>query len=84
MYFYCNSVINIGTSSYVDASWPSDVAWVHLVPWGFRKLLKYVYEHFNHPEIFVTENGWADLDGTLNDTNRITYIGVSDLISLNN
>lgn len=63
-----------GTSSYADASWPSDVAWVRLVPWGFRKLLKYVYEHFNHPEIFVTENGWADLDGTVNDTNRITYV----------
>ncbi|XP_050305731.1 myrosinase 1-like isoform X2 [Anthonomus grandis grandis] len=63
-----------GTSSFVDPSWPSDVQWVHLVPWGFRKLLKYVYEHFNHPEIFVTENGWADLTGQLNDTNRITYI----------
>ncbi|KAF7284532.1 hypothetical protein GWI33_022118 [Rhynchophorus ferrugineus] len=63
-----------GTSSTVDPSWPSDVPWVHQVPWGFRKLLKYVYEQYGHPEIIVTENGWADKSGTLNDVDRISYV----------
>nr|AEE63301.1 unknown [Dendroctonus ponderosae] len=63
-----------GTRSFIDPSWPSNVTWVHLVPWGFRKLLKYVHDQYNHPEVFVTENGWADLTGQLDDTERITYI----------
>ncbi|KAL1513877.1 hypothetical protein ABEB36_003219 [Hypothenemus hampei] len=63
-----------GTLASFDPAWPSEVSWIRSVPWGFRKLLKYVYEHFNYPEIFVTENGWADLNGRLNDTERISYI----------
>lgn len=69
-----NYGLDKGTSSSVDPSWPSDVPWVHQVPWGFRKLLKYVYEQYNHPEIIVTENGWADKTGTLTDIDRQSYI----------
>ncbi|CAG9765652.1 unnamed protein product [Ceutorhynchus assimilis] len=69
-----NYYLDKGTTAYSDPAWPSEVQWVHMVPWGFRKLLKYVYEQFSHPEIVVTENGWADLTGQLNDSNRTRYI----------
>lgn len=34
------------------ASW-----WLHVVPWGFYKVLKWNSERYNNPDIVVTENG---------------------------
>jgi len=31
--------------------------WLRVVPWSFRKLLVYVDERYNSPEIMITENG---------------------------
>ncbi|CAH1122860.1 unnamed protein product [Ceutorhynchus assimilis] len=66
--------LDIGVSSFKDPSWPSVVNWVDLVPWGFRKLLNYVWNEYGNREIVVTENGWADIESILDDTERITYI----------
>lgn len=43
-----------------------------VVPWGFRKLLKWIKDEYNNPPVFVTENGVSD-PTELNDTLRIHY-----------
>ncbi|EWM27607.1 glycosyl hydrolase family 1 [Nannochloropsis gaditana] len=34
-----------------------DSSWLHVVPWGFRKMLNWVAERYGNPGIYVTENG---------------------------
>ncbi|XP_049791380.1 myrosinase 1-like [Schistocerca nitens] len=43
------------------------------VPWGLRKLLRWVHSQYPDYQIFITENGFADPPGVLNDTGRIHY-----------
>jgi len=66
--------LDIGSRAFWDPSWAHVVDWVDLVPWGFRKLLNYVWTEYGRKEIIVTENGWADIESILNDTQRITYL----------
>jgi len=58
-----------------DPSWPESAsAWLRVVPWGFRKLLNWIKETYGNPEVYVTENGFSDRDGTgVNDTERVEY-----------
>jgi len=58
-----------------DPSWPSSSAsWLKVVPWGFRKLLNWLKRTYGSPEIYVTENGYADYPTTgLNDVGRVGY-----------
>ncbi|XP_047096710.1 myrosinase 1-like [Schistocerca piceifrons] len=48
--------------------------WITDVPWGLRKLLNRVRDSYPGYPIFVTENGWVDPPGILNDTGRIHYL----------
>jgi len=55
--------------------------WLFHTPWAMRKLLNWVKEHYDDPEIIITENGFAidgesDLTGedALNDTQRVEYL----------
>jgi len=61
--------------STTDPAWPdSSASWLKHVPWGFRKLLNWMKKTYGSPEIYVTENGWADFPDTgLNDTGRVRY-----------
>lgn len=43
---------------------------LQIVPFGFRKILKWIKENFQNPNIFITECGFAD-DGKLEDVDRI-------------
>jgi len=58
-----------------DPTWPgSSASWLKVVPWGFRKLLNWLKKTYGSPEIYVTENGFADYPDTgLNDTGRVNY-----------
>lgn len=61
-----------------DPSWPTtDMGWA-ITPWGCRKLLEWVYERYNQPEIYLTENGCASPDevinGEVNDQPRIDFL----------
>ena len=48
------------------------------MPWGLRKLLGWIHERYQAPEIFITENGCAMPDqcvgGTVADPDRITFL----------
>jgi beta-galactosidase len=61
-----------------DESWRrTDMGW-YVVPWGCRKLLGWIDNRYDHPEIVITENGCALRDhvedGAVNDTERIDFL----------
>ncbi|XP_006629933.1 cytosolic beta-glucosidase [Lepisosteus oculatus] len=58
-----------------DPSWPiSGVSWLAVVPWGLRKLLKYIKDTYNNPPVYITENGFCQPDpAPLEDTQRCTF-----------
>jgi beta-glucosidase/6-phospho-beta-glucosidase/beta-galactosidase len=51
------------------------------VPWGFRKLLKWIKNEYNNPPVFITENGVSD-PIEFNDTLRIHYYTVGIFTSI--
>ncbi|VEN58416.1 unnamed protein product [Callosobruchus maculatus] len=60
-----------GTQMHQDPNWkPSP----QIVPWGLRKLLNWIKKKYHNPLVYITENGYLDFSGTLNDTNRVTFI----------
>ncbi len=48
-----------------------------IVPWGCRKLLLWISERYDHPEIIITENGCAFnetlIDSDVDDADRIAF-----------
>lgn len=53
---------------------------LQIVPWGARKMLKWVKDTYNNPEIFITENGIADNGMSLEDDERIDFYEVSSCL----
>ncbi|KAH9651239.1 putative beta-glucosidase 41 [Citrus sinensis] len=56
--------------------------WLHIVPWGIRKLARYVKHKYKNPPMIITENGMDDpnspfitLNKALHDVKRIRYHG---------
>ncbi|KAI3963231.1 hypothetical protein MKX01_030361 [Papaver californicum] len=54
--------------------------WLHIVPWGIRKITKYVKDKYNNPPVIITENGMDDpnsrsttLTTALQDDKRIDF-----------
>ncbi|XP_057991972.1 putative beta-glucosidase 41 isoform X7 [Hevea brasiliensis] len=54
--------------------------WLHIVPWGIRKLVNYVKDEYKNPQVIITENGMDDankpfmsLNKALQDDKRIEY-----------
>jgi beta-glucosidase/6-phospho-beta-glucosidase/beta-galactosidase len=61
---------------YQDGSWNSSASnWLKVVPWGVRKLLNWVNENYDNPEIIITENGFSD-HGEVDDQGRIYFYKV--------
>ncbi|WCJ31314.1 beta glucosidase 41 [Euphorbia peplus] len=55
-------------------------SWLHIVPWGIRKLVIYVKDKYRNPPVVITENGMDDpntpfvpLNKALQDNKRIEY-----------
>ncbi|XP_022915650.2 myrosinase 1-like [Onthophagus taurus] len=64
---------DIGTMCYYETNWEIGASsWLAVVPWGFRKLLVWIKNEYNNPEVIITENGFSD-KGELNDCRRINY-----------
>lgn len=38
--------------------------------------MKWIKENYNNPELIITENGYSDRDGKLDDMDRINYLQV--------
>lgn len=66
-------VKDFGAEEIQDASCPtSNAYWLTVVPWGFRKILRWIKQKYNNPPVFVTECGFSD-DGRLEDKERVKY-----------
>ena len=35
----------------------ADSEWLYVVPWGLKKLLVWIHQRYDHPDIYVLENG---------------------------
>lgn len=66
----------------IDPTWVKGApSWLYCVPWGMRKILVWLKEQYNDPEIIITENGFSvsgeddlPLPAALNDQDRVTYL----------
>ncbi len=47
--------------------------WLKFTPRALRNMLNYIKQRFNDPEIIITENGFSDTAGYLDDAMRIHY-----------
>ncbi len=66
-----------GVSLSVKKDWKlTKMNWA-VVPWGCKKLLKWIADRYDNPEIYITENGCAYddevVDGQINDSERVEY-----------
>ncbi|XP_077302569.1 myrosinase 1-like [Arctopsyche grandis] len=65
--------LDMGVLVFQNPTWPGSASsWLKVVPWGFRKLLNWIKESYNNPEILVFENGFSDRDN-MDDVDRISY-----------
>ena len=48
--------------------------WLFIVPWGLRRIINWIKQHYGNPPIYITENGVSDNSGTLDDQHRIDYL----------
>ncbi|NXE91445.1 LPH hydrolase, partial [Menura novaehollandiae] len=65
-------------SLHVDPSWPQAASsWIHVVPWGLRRLLKFVSQEYTGTKIpiYIAGNGvpTEDAGDLINDTLRVDY-----------
>ena len=51
----------------------SGSSWLKITPFAIRDLLHWIQKTYNNPEIIVTENGFSDSAGNLDDMQRIYY-----------
>lgn len=65
---------DMGVKTLYDNNWENTTLdWLKVVPWGFKKLLVWIDKTYNHPDIIVTENGYVDGTGNLDDDRRVNY-----------
>ncbi len=62
----------------VDSNWSQTAMQWSIVPWGCRKLLEWISERYDNPDIYITENGCAFDDkienGVINDQARLDFV----------
>jgi beta-glucosidase len=61
----------------LDKDWNITLMQWAVVPWGCKKMLHWIKERYNNPDIYITENGCAYPDelinGEVNDQDRLDF-----------
>lgn len=61
-----------------DPNWKKTPMGWNVVPWGCRKMLHWIDQRYDHPEIIITENGCTCddqlVDGTVEDVDRVEFL----------
>jgi len=47
--------------------------WLKVTPWGIRAAINWATKHYGQPDIYITENGFSDRLGNLDDLQRVYY-----------
>lgn len=47
--------------------------WLRVTPWGIRKGLNWIKDHYKNVTVYITENGVSDKTGTTEDRHRIKF-----------
>ncbi|XP_070205868.1 lactase/phlorizin hydrolase-like isoform X2 [Littorina saxatilis] len=71
------------TRGSTDPKWiGSGSDWLHVTPFGIRKMMNWFKYNYNNIPVYVTENGISDRNGTLYDDHRIHYyrLYISELL----
>ena len=85
--YYTRNVVTLGESKQLPSPWPgsehvrtvprdlprTEMGW-EIDPEGLAELLRGVHREYGPIRLFVTENGMAAPDHTLDDTDRIAYL----------
>jgi len=66
----------------MDPRWAvGDASWLSVVPWGMRRLLRWIKHRYDDPVVYVTENGLSvpnesamTPEAALNDKMRVDYL----------
>ena len=62
-------------ATYQDETWyPSGSSWLRVAPFGMRSFLNWAKEEYGDIEMIITENGFSDQQGNLDDLQRIYYL----------
>ena len=56
-----------------DTCFSSGSAWLFFTPDLMKDVLVWIKDAYNNPPLYITENGWSDRTGQLNDTGRVNY-----------
>merc|ERR1712241_687565 len=60
--------------SYQDETWyGSGSSWLKVCPWGIRQAINWATREYGAPDIYITENGFSDRLGNIDDLQRIYY-----------
>lgn len=75
LYHYLNDLNdkNEKKSKYDLSQSRSGSGWLKITPFGMRNTLKWIRDRFNDPDIIITENGYSDNSGNLDDMMRVYY-----------
>lgn len=58
-----------------DDSWKKSASdWLVNCPQGLQDILVYIKNKYDNPFIMITENGWSDLPGVIQDDERVQYV----------
>jgi beta-galactosidase len=72
--FYADQLVELSS----DSNWQKTTMGWNVVPWGLRKLLHWIDNRYNKPNIYITENGSSFEDkpenGVVKDHQRIAYL----------
>ena len=68
-------------ATYQDDIWtPTGASWLRVTPWGIRSAVRWASQRYNHPDIYITENGVSTKVRNLDDIHRFKLLAHKILV----